>query len=147
MNFTPLGDSGITITLASSIDEAVHRRVRAAVRRLEKAGIAAVVDLVPAFTSITLHYDPAAVDEWTPSRDERDERDERNARGATVSSPYDKLVALLETELAQLDDEPLPAARTVEIPVCYGGDFGPDLDDVAAAHSVTADEIVAIHAS
>jgi len=133
MNFTPLGDSAVTITLASSIDERSHRVVRAALRRIRAAALPGIVDLVPAFTSIAVHYDPVQID-----------ADPRT--GDAGSSPYGRLVAGLEAVLRELSDEPLPAARIVEIPVCYGGDLGPDLDDVARQHDMAVDDVVAVHA-
>src|SRR4029453_17101312 len=33
----------------------------------------------------------------------------------------------------------------VEIPVCYGGELGPDLEDVARAHDLSIDDVVGIH--
>jgi inhibitor of KinA len=126
MHFTPLGDQAVTITLGDRIDEATHRRVRAAVARLERDRPRGLIDLVPAFASITVHYDPARVG------------------GA---QPYDTLVGVLEQRLSESLDDPLPPARVIEIPVCYGGDLGPDLDEVARAHALTTDDVVRIHAS
>ena len=58
MRFTPLGDQAITITLGDSIDEPTRRRVHAATSRIERAALPGIVDLVPGFASVTLHYDP-----------------------------------------------------------------------------------------
>lgn len=125
--FSPLGDRAITITLGSTIDQATHKRVRATARALTAAAIAGITDIVPAFASVTIHYDPAAV------------RD-----GATVSS-YARLLARLSETLADIRPEDLPAPRVVEIPVCYGGELGPDLEDVAKRHALTAEDVVRIH--
>jgi inhibitor of KinA len=46
-----------------------------------------------------------------------------------------------------LDREPLPTPRQIEIPVCYGGEFGPDLNDVAEMHGMTAAEVIELHSS
>ena len=126
MHFTPLGDQAVTITLGDRIDEATHRRVRAAVARLEQDRPRGLIDLVPAFASITVHYDAALVG---------------------GNRPYDTLVASLEERLADDLDDALPPARVIEIPVCYGGDLGPDLDDVARAHGISSEDVVRIHAS
>ncbi len=53
--------------------------------------------------------------------------------------------AWLEEHLQQLPDVDLPTPRTIEIPVCYGNDFGPDLDTIGSMHGLSADEVVAIH--
>jgi inhibitor of KinA len=126
MQFNPLGDQGVTITLGTTIDEDTHRRVRAAVARMTERRPPGLIDLVPAFVSITVHYDPAAI------------------RGP--GAPYDQMVAALTDALSNLAVEALAPPRIVEIPVCYGEDLGPDLDDVARAHGMTADDVVRIHA-
>jgi inhibitor of KinA len=41
----------------------------------------------------------------------------------------------------------VPEARTVEIPVCYGGAFGPDLEDVARRHELEAADVIRIHSN
>ncbi|HET7563846.1 MAG TPA: 5-oxoprolinase subunit PxpB [Gemmatimonadaceae bacterium] len=120
ISFSPLGDRAVIIRLGSSIDEATHRRVRAVCARLDAQPIPGVVEYVPAFASVAVHYDPA-------------------------TNAYARMTELLDAELVHLEDEGLPPARTVEIPVCYGGEFGPDLDDVARHHALTADEVVRIH--
>ena len=129
LHFAPLGDHAVLVALGSSIDEATHHRVRAASSRIDARALAGVVDQVPAFASIAVHYDPARV----PTNE-----------GET---PYQTLVAALERALADLHPETLPAPRTVEIPVAYGGDLGPDLGDVARQHGVSPDEVVHLHAS
>lgn len=128
MRFTPLGDHAITVTFGNTIDDTTHRRVRAASARLDDRRPAGVVDLAPAFTSIAVHYDPARV---SPGH----------------GSPYERLVASLERLLDDLRVEALPVPREVEIPVCYGGEYGPDLGEVADAHRVSADDVIRLHSS
>ena len=129
MHFTPLGDRAVMITLGATIDEATHRLVRSASVRIDERPPAGFVDQVPAFTSIAVHYDPLIA-----------------ARG-TSQTPYARVVDELTSALDGLTAERLPPARVVEIPVCYGGALGPDLEDVARAHEITADEVVRIHTS
>ena len=126
MRFTPLGDQAITITLGDSIDEPTRRRVHAATSRIERAALPGIVDLVPGFASVTLHYDPAAV---------------------PAEASYEFLVERLTPLLASTSDDAPPSARVIEIPVCYGGDLGPDLGDVAARHEMSEDEVVALHSA
>ena len=125
--FSPLGDQAVLVTLGESIDEGTHRRVRAAAARIDAQALAGVIDQVPAFTSIAVHYDPAGV------------------AGSDERSPYDRLVAMLDSALADLHPEALPPPRVVEIPVAYGDDFGPDLDEVARAHDLQPDDVIRIH--
>jgi inhibitor of KinA len=129
VRFSPLGDRAVMITLGATIDEATHRLVRSASARIDQHPPAGFVDQVPAFTSIAVHYDPLIA-----------------ARGTSMT-PYARVVDDLTAALDGLTAERLPPARVVEIPVCYGGTFGPDLEDVARAHEISADEVVRVHTS
>jgi inhibitor of KinA len=128
MRFTPLGDRAVTITFGDTIDIATHRRVRAACVAIDAGGLAGVVDQVPAFASITVHYDPALV------------------AGDENESPYDRVVGALESLLSDPRAETPPTPRMVEIPVCYGGELGPDLDDVARQHNLSPQQVIDLHA-
>lgn len=129
MHFAPLGDHAITISLGDSIDERTHRLVRAVSASLDTHGPPGLIDQVPAFASVAVHYDPAQVP------------------GASTRSPYDRMVALLEQSLTHARAEHLEPARVIEIPVCYGGEFGPDLDHVALQHQIEPSEVVRLHSS
>jgi inhibitor of KinA len=126
--FAPLGDRAITITLGNAIDEATNRRIRAISALLDARALPCVVDLVPAFTSLTVHYDPRLL-----TGEDSDE------------SPYERFVNTLDGILADAHEDELPAPRTVEIPVCYGGELGPDLDDVARQHGISVDDVIRVH--
>jgi inhibitor of KinA len=60
---------------------------------------------------------------------------------------HEEVEAILRRYLARLDEVKLPEPRQVEIPVCYGGEFGPDLNDVAAMHGMKAAQVIKLHAS
>ena len=127
MQFTPLGDRAVTITLGRSIDEPTHRLVRAVSAVLDDRRPSGVVDLVPAFASVTVHYDPSLV------------------TGEPHLSPYSRIVATLGQLLSDVRSEALAQPRVVRIPVHYGGELGPDLGDVARRHDLEPDDVVRIH--
>jgi inhibitor of KinA len=127
MRFAPLGDHAIMITVGSSIDEATNRRVRAVSAALHADPPAGTVDQVPAFASVVVHYDPARV------------------AGDPGVSPYDRMVSQLETLVADAREPEVTEARVIEIPVCYGGAVGPDLEDVARRHELEPEDVVRIH--
>lgn len=129
MQFAPLGDHAIMMTVGSSIDEATNRRVRAISATLLANPPGGAVDQVPAFASIVLHYDPARV------------------AGDRRVAPYERMVAILEALLSGARAPDLPPARVVDIPVCYGGESGPDLEDVARRHQLEPDDVIRIHAA
>lgn len=125
MRIEPLGDSAVQIVLGNAPDEPTRRRIAAASRRVREAGLPGLIESVPGFTSLTIHYDPIQLPPSAPGW-------------------LDSSLALL---LADLDDSEGDDGRLVEIPVCYGGEFGPDLQSVASLHGLTADGVVALHAA
>ncbi len=105
----PAGDAALVVEFPQRIDASRQRAVRGARGDdcVERVG-AAVRDAVVGYCSVTVYFDPLR-------------RDARVARGARCSTPRPPAT----------DDGAAPAAD-VDVPVCYGGEFGPDLDDVAA---------------
>lgn len=126
MQIEPLGDCAALIRLGDALDEATHRLVRAAWERLAADPVAGTVDLVPAFTTLALHYDPA-----------------RTGSGA----PYEAVRGALERRLERLELDRPAAGKRVEIPVVYGGPGGPDLEAVAAHAGLSPAELVRVHTS
>lgn len=131
MQITPLGDSALLVELGDAINESTHRRVQAAWKALAAEPLAGVSEVVPAYTSVTVFYDP-----W---------------RVVQAGAPPDGIVAWLGQQVRErLKDPPKTAKgkpRRVEIPVCYGGDFGPDLGRVASHAKIFPDEVVKRHAA
>ncbi len=131
MQFTPLGDSALLVELGDAINESTHRRVQAAWRALAAEPLPGVSEAVPAYTSVTLFYDPwRAVQAGAPERE---------------VIPW--LTACIKERLKHPPKAAKAKARTVEIPVCYGGDLGPDLGRVAAQAKLFPDEVVKRHSA
>jgi inhibitor of KinA len=129
MRITPVGDSALRIELGDTIGEAALQRVQAACAAFESATIPGVREWVPAYASVVAHYDPAAV----------------IAAGAPVDDIVSWLTNRLERALVNASAKSLRKGSTMEIPVCYGGVFGPDLERVAAQAKLSPDEVVRRH--
>lgn len=125
MTLGPLGDCAVLIRLGDEISEATHRRVRAVCQRLDEREILGMTEYVPGYASVAVHYDPARLGRQS----------------------YARIAAALEVALANLTDAALPPARVVEVPVCYGGEAGPDLAEVARLHGLAPAEVVRLHTS
>jgi KipI family sensor histidine kinase inhibitor len=122
----PLGESALLLRFGAGLDPDVNRRVHAASALLAAAHLPGIVDIVPAYATLALHYDASAwADGHAPPH--------RNIEAAVRS--------IFRTPLASAADH----AATVEIPVCYGGEFGPDLDSVAEHAMIDAAEVIARH--
>ena len=130
-----LGDAAIVVTFAAELTEAANDRaiaLAALLRHDPALGGAHVLDIVPAMTSVTLHFEPG-----DPGIARA--RDVLQARAAEFFPvEYSRLVqpGIFNREEFSLHD----------IPVVYGGDAGPDLADVAAFAGCSADDVVARHA-
>ena len=129
MQITPLGDQALMVELGDSINESTHRRVQAAWRALSAEKLPGVSEAVPAYTSVTLFYDPWQV--------------------VQAGAPETEIISWLTAKVRERLKDPPKAAktkpRTVEIPVCYGGAFGPDLARVAAQAKLTPEEVIKRH--
>ncbi len=68
---------------------------------------------------------------------------------ASAKHKEEIVILLLEKEIIALEKRlpqiKIPPSETVEIPVCYGGEFGPDIQFVAEHNSITKDDVVRIH--
>ena len=113
------GDSAVTVEYSRDIDDAANQRVLALDRALASEPIVGVIEAVPTYRSLLVHYDPVQIDYDTVGR---------------------RLLAL-----AQSPADAESNARRWRIPVAYGGEHGIDLEDVAKSLNATPDEIVARH--
>jgi KipI family sensor histidine kinase inhibitor len=122
MSVFPLGDSAAVIVLGEVVDPAMTARVRAVAAEIERHPPLGTVDVVPAFASVAVFFDPLPPGTWSE-----------------LAAHLDALVARAEAGVVSQEN------RLVEIPVLYGGADGPDLAEVAAHAGVTEDEVVALH--
>ncbi len=120
--FFSSGDAAVLVEFGSSIDLATNRQVHALARRLVAAPFAGLVEAVPAYASLLVHYDPLIVEE-----------------AAVLDHLRRSAVSLNDASVSEA------SFRRVEIPVIYGGTYGPDLVDVAAAHRMAPEEVIRRH--
>lgn len=120
--FRHCGDRALIVEYGEGIDRAVNEKVRAMAAILRKSLPEGVEAVIPAYRSLSLLYDPLMVS---------------TAQIAKVIEAADK--NLTQTEIAE--------PRIVEIPVCYGGEFGPDLEIVADHNSLDPGKVIAVHTS
>lgn len=119
VRFLPCGDRAVTVEWGSTIDEHINRQVHAFARKVEALSHPAITEVVPTYRSATVHYRPEVFS-------------------------YEELKQLL-APLAQGGAEEAEELPVVEIPVCYGGEYGPDLLEVAQHCSLTPEEVIARH--
>ena len=117
----PVGDCALLAGFTQRIAPEIGAAVAALNSRVLAAKLPGVTETVPAFASLLVVYDPLVTD-------------------------YDTLAAALQG-LSDADgaDTAAGEGRLVTIPVCYGGDFGPDLPFVAKHAGLTEAEVIALH--
>ncbi len=118
--FRLAGDRGLLVEYGDSIDPGINDRVRKMAQAVIQATIAGVNECLVAYCSLTIIYDPALTD---PSQLKK------------------QILKLEENTFSLATNEPAVAL----IPVCYGGEYGPDLYHVARYNNLTADEVIKIH--
>lgn len=117
----PAGDSAIVVEYGEAIDDRINARVRLLQDVLAAGGHPGIVETVPTYRSLMVHYDPMVL-----------------SRQA--------LEDLIGVAAGALPDASRESFRTVEIPVLYGGDAGPDLADVAANAGLDPQAAAGLHA-
>ncbi|NHN30590.1 5-oxoprolinase subunit PxpB [Paenibacillus sp. S3N08] len=140
VELSPLGDTVVIVTLGNGTDQHTHRKVQALSLYLNRYPFPGLVEIVPAFVTVAVYYDPIKL------RDPLTGASWRSGAGGTVS-PYTWICRILEGIIANLADQAAEAPRTVHIPVYYGGEWGPDLPAVAQHNGLTVDEVIELHAA
>ncbi|RJQ87298.1 MAG: 5-oxoprolinase subunit PxpB [Desulfobacteraceae bacterium] len=120
--FRIVGDGGLQVEYGEGIAEEVNRKVCSVYQMAKKNLPEGVIELIPAYRSLLIVYDPCRTD------------------------PV-KLEAIFMDMGQALSEDPRLPFKTVEIPVCYGDEFGPDLGFVAGHNGLDADEVIALHAA
>lgn len=120
--FLLAGDKGLLMEFGAAIDPEINRKVRHIFLSLEKMPISGVTEVIPTYRSLLISYDPFQIGVERLKQEILDRED-------------------------KLDQLEIPPPETVEIPVAYGDDFGPDLEFVAEYNKLTPEEVVEIHTS
>lgn len=123
MRITRFGDAALLVELGHTIDVLVNIQVLAAAEIVGQARVPGVRDVVPAYGSFAVHFDPLRTDVPVLR--------EVVARAVTAAPP--------RIEQGRMGP--------IEIPVCYGGRFGPDLGAVAAWAGMDPHHVIDVHAS
>lgn len=125
MELFSLGDCAVLVKVKAKTAVAALDEVTQLYRALKAAPFTGITDIVPAFTTITVHYDPAKVI-------------------VKSGTPLAAVTAWINTV------PPAPKAqrakpRNIVLPVCYGGDAGPDITAVATHTKLSESEVIRVH--
>lgn len=133
MEIIPLGDSALTVSLVDDFATdpiAATNAVLRAQHALARAAIPGVVDIVPAYTSIGVFFDPTSL----------------SLRGTPSADLFAIVKERIEVALSSAKRHSVKGkARLVAIPVCYEDEYAPDVAEVARAAGLTSDQVGAQH--
>lgn len=132
MEFTlhPLDDRSVMIELGKEINNETVEKVKQLSSFFEEQSLDWLIEYVPAFTTISIFYDPMYF-----------------FNSLEKALPYTRVCEKIKELLLNFKMNERSEPRTVEIPVCYGGELGPDLDHVATYNHLTPEEVIDYHSS
>lgn len=115
------GDTALVVQFGETIDRRLSARVLALGRRLEEARLEGLIEIVPTFRSLMVHYDPLVL-------------------------PLASLVACVEKAMRNLGAAE-DVGRMWCLPACYDPRIAPDLDDVAMRTGLSPAQVIERHSS
>lgn len=114
------GDKGLLVEYGEGVDPGVNAKVRGMTIKLKEIMPKGIIEIIPTYRSLLIVYDPCS------------------------TNPY-----ILENFMTGLEkrgqEESIPPSKVVEIQVCYGKEYGPDIESVARTNDITIDEVIRIH--
>lgn len=116
------GEAALLVEFGTEPDLQLNARVHALARSLAEAPPAGLLSLIPGYVSLLVEFEPRQMEPATLER-------------------------LLRDRMSHIDVAPAPVGRQRTIPTVYGGEWGPDLDEVAACVGLSPSEVVARHAA
>lgn len=118
------GDRCLSLDFGDEIDQKIGLICLSASAAIREARLPGVTDVVPSYTAVAVHYQPSS-----------------DAPDLSFDSLSKIITDLIDQGLPEVNT----SSREVEVPVCYGGEHGPDLADVARKTGLTEAEVIALH--
>ncbi|MBN7574995.1 MULTISPECIES: 5-oxoprolinase subunit PxpB [Clostridium] len=119
-----ISETSSLVEFGKVISEEINKEVRTFCAYLDEYPFKGMIEYVPAFTSVSIIYNPLDVNS---------------------ESPYEVVKDILDKIISKLNFSSLDEENIVQIPVCYGGEFGQDIEQVAKINNITVDEVIKIH--
>jgi KipI family sensor histidine kinase inhibitor len=108
------------VEFGNSLEEEINHKVQKLMQAMEKVRIPGVIETNPTIRSLFVYYDPLRIG-------------------------VKKLIQEMRRIERQIADIDLPQSRLFEVPIIYGGENGPDFEEVARLLNLTPEEIIRIH--
>jgi len=118
--FEPQGDSALLVRFGDQIDPGLNRQVHSLFHELDKKPLDGYVESVPGYCTLLVHYDP-------------------------LKNSFAEMEKWVRTSLVKTKQYSPGKPKVIEVPVLYGGEHGPDLEDVAKLHRLSGEDIIRLH--
>jgi len=118
----PAGDAAVSVELADEISREANARVLTLERLLLDGRVPGIVETLPTFRALLVTYDPLVLS-------------------------WERLRAVVDALAPRLARAPAPPGRHLELPCAYGGEYGPDLEEVARRLGLAPADVIRLHAS
>ncbi len=122
LRFLRMGEQGLLVEVGCGIDRTVNARVHRLASALKRQAVAGILEMVPSYRSLLILFDPLLLS--------------RKILQDTVTGLVNN---------GDFGDTSIEWGKVVRLPVCYGGDFGPDLEFVACHNGLSPEEVIALH--
>lgn len=119
-SIVPLGDSTALVQLGVEIDITINQRVHALANLITTSSINGVIETVPAYATLLVHYDP-------------------------LTLSFTQIKNYLRSKINQVEETSHRTPRLIEVPVRYGGEYGIDLESVASHLQLNIVDVIRIH--
>ena len=120
VRFLTCGDCAMTVAFRQEIREETNQKIRYLAEKLQQANIHGLLETVPTYCSLTVYYEPLIL-------------------------PRKKLEKMILHQLSSYREDSAGKKRVFEIPVCYEGEFAPDMEDVCRLTGLSREQVIALH--
>ena len=120
VKFLTCGDCAVTVAFRQEIREDTNRKIRYLAEKLQNAGIHVLLETVPTYCSLTVYYEPLVLS--------RRKLEQQVLRFLSAYRP-----------------DTARKKRVFVIPVCYEGEFAPDMEDVCQLTGLSREQVVSLH--
>lgn len=130
IRFYPQGDQAITVSFGDEINQELHEKIISLTKLLDLEPFPGMIEAVPIFTAVTIYYSPLDV-----------------KRKYLNLSIYEDVVMQIKQKLQSKKLSRNDPPTIITIPVCYGGEYGRDLTEVAQYHKLSESDVIRLHSN
>ena len=116
----PLGDSSVLVQLGDEIDFTINQRIHALANLIETSSLNGIVETVPAYATLLVHYDPLLLS-------------------------FTQIKNHLRAKMNQAHENESRKPRQIQVPVRYSGEYGIDLESVGSHLHLRVEDVIRIH--